>query len=270
MIILATIYSCSVLNFVRTRLSDQQLMAITMAALPVIKKAGFHDVEIYFRQVNKQELELLLRSARELGLNILSVHYKKPLLKQEMPGSIDLLLKSIDATVYLGASLGVLHPQVKSGKEVSLEITRKLLDKVLPKVEQMGVVLTIENLNVPGCFDFLVRIIEEFPSPFLGITLDLKFLHASGNTMEDYFQTLGTKIVNIHVNDYRGDLVDFLGRRQYPPLGAGKVDFGKLSRLLKDYRYSGVLTLETCLSEGCEQQELVRARTMMLGLGKGG
>ncbi len=268
-IILETILSCSALNFVRNRLSDQDLMTVTLAALPVIKNAGFDYAEIYLREVKESELGLLLTAAQEQGLKIQSVHYCKPLLKREMARSIDLLLRSIAASVFLGASLGVLHPPAKCGMEASLEITRKLLDKVLPRAEEQGIVLTLENLNGPGYFALLGKLIEEFPSPSLGITMDLKFLHASGNTMEEYFRALGTKVVNIHVNEFRGNLVDSRGRRQYPPLGVGEVDFEELSRLIRQYRYSRVLTLETCLNEGRERQELARARTLMLGLGKG-
>lgn len=269
MIILETILSCSALNFVRNRLNDQDLLAVTLAALPVIKSTGFDNAEIYLRQVKESELELLLRVAREQCLRIQSVHYCKPLLKQEVAKGLELLSRLITASVFLGASLGVLHPPAKYGTAINLEITRKFLDKILPRAEEQGIVLTLENLNGPGYFDLLCRLVEEFPTPSLGITMDLKFLHASGNTMEEYFQALGGKIVNIHVNEFRGNLVDSRGRRQYPPLGAGEVDFGRLSGLIKLYRYSGVLTLETCLNEGRERQELVRARTLMLGLGKG-
>lgn len=258
--------SCSVLNFVPKRLTDQDLLAVSLESFPAIKTAGFDCVEVYLRQVGGPEPVALGAGALRNHLEIRSVHFSKPLLNRDNPDVADELRRFVQTAAWLGASLGIIHPPTgRTGGDKGLEICRRVLDRVLPFAEAVKVILTLENVNGHGCIAMLRRLVEEFPSPSLGMTLDLKFLYASGNTMTDYFGALGSKTVNIHVNDFAGRLVDFAGKRLYPPLGQGVVDFVELGQLLQRLNYSGVLTLESSLSGGWDRS-LAAAMSMMLEL----
>ncbi len=265
---LKTILSCSALNFVTKHLSDQDLLQLTLKILPRIKRAGFDYLELYLRQIKEADLEPLLSAVQQQDLQIYSIHYCKPLLNRELSEGIKLLIDSLRVTAVLGATLGVLHPPTKYLSPAgSIELCRQVLEQALPIAEELEIILTLENLAGPGYLESFAQLLEEYPSDYLGVTMDLKFLHAAGYNMEEYFRVLGHKIVNIHVNDFTGDLLDATGKRQYPELGSGHVDFGFLSNLLLSYHYQGVLTLESAFAEDCGQQ-IRQARTLMLALVK--
>lgn len=264
-IILPPLLSCSALNFVSKHLNDEQLLEVTLRAMPLIKAAGFGKMEVYLRKASLRQLARLVNLSVKEGLQIHSVHFHKPLLNH---GTLQVLAKThnlMEAAQYLGARLGVLHPPVKQALSHRLEICRKVLESVLPRAESLGFVITLENLGRDDSLDLICRLVREYPSPSLGVTLDLKFLHASGHTLEQAFQALGPKIRNVHINDYADSLFDAGGKRKYPRLGSGQVDFKKLAALCAENQFSGVWTLETLL-EGDREAELAEDRVWLLKL----
>ncbi|HEX3031741.1 MAG TPA: sugar phosphate isomerase/epimerase family protein [Bacillota bacterium] len=260
-----TVLSCSALNFVSGRLNNEQLMEVTLAAIPVIKASGFPNMEVYIREAKGQDLARLLKETRVQNINIQSVHFSKPLLNHQPDRCLNTLSGLINAAAFLGATVGVLHPPGKLESRTCLDNCRKVLETALPIAETQSVILALENLGSPQYLALLAQLINEYPSPNLGITLDLKFLYASGHSLDAFFQVLGQKIVNVHINEFTGSLLDTDGHRQYPQLGKGIVDFVKLAQLIRSYRCSGIWTLETLLN-GDQVAELAQAKAFMAEL----
>lgn len=259
------VLSCSTLNFVPEHLNDERLLEVTLQAMPLIRAAGFEQIEVYLRQAKLSQLGRLVNSSAVEGLRIHSVHFHKPLLNHRTHEAPSMITSLMEASQSLGAQLGVLHPPVKQTLAHRLDLCRQVLETVLPRAESLGFVLTLENLGGSDCLDLICRLISEYPSSSLGVTLDLKFLYASGHSLEQAFQALGSKIRNIHLNDYADSLCDAGGNRKYPRLGCGQVDFVRLATLCTEYRYDGVLTLETLL-EGERATELAEARDWLVKL----
>ncbi|HEX3032578.1 MAG TPA: TIM barrel protein [Bacillota bacterium] len=257
--------SCSALNFVPEHLSDEELVEVTARAIPIIRAAGFTNMEVYLRKPSLGQLSRIRDLTVGEGLQIQSVHFHKPLLNKGNLEMLARLHRLLEASQYLGARLGVLHPPVREPLARRLDICRRVLESVLPRAESLGFMVTLENLGGPDSLELLSQIVWEYPSPCLGVTLDLKFLYASGHSLEEAFAYLGARIQNVHLNEYTGSLYDLKGKRKYPPLGSGQVDFSRLAALCTAYRFRGTWTLETLL-DGDKQARLEEIRAWVVQL----
>ncbi|MDA8233634.1 MAG: sugar phosphate isomerase/epimerase [Clostridia bacterium] len=257
--------SCSVLNFVHRRLSDSDLIITSQRAMEVIKEAGFPGVEVYIRSSSTEALVPLKKKARELGLAIRSVHFLKPIMNMDYPRCCQVLRHSIQRAAELEASLGVLHlPRLLRYQEALVKCNR-VIDTVLKEAEINGIILTIENQGHHRCHLGLEQLMKSFRSSWLGITLDLKFLQASGVNFEDFSARLGDYLENVHINDYDGQLVDLTGRRHYPRLGQGNINLSYIGNILKDLGYTGLFTLESSLSGSIDELAELKKAKILIG-----
>ena len=256
--------SCSVLNFVHRRLSDSDLLKTSQRAMEVIKEAGFPGIEVYLRSCATETVVSLKNKAKELGLGIRSVHFHKPIMNMDYQRCCQVLNRSIQMAAELEASFGVLHlPRLEHYQEALVKCNR-VIERALKVAETNGLVLTLENQSHHRCHLGLEHLLKNFNSPWLGVTLDLKFLQASGVGIQDFCDRLGTYLANIHINDYDGQLVDLNGRRHYPRLGQGIVNLSQTGNLLKGFEYSGLLTLESSLSGNIDElAELNRSKILI-------
>ena len=78
--------------------------------------------------------------------------------------------------------------------------------------------------------------------PELKFHLDVAHLFvSSGNgieTMKDLLEKVGNKLVHLHVHDNDGK------DDQHLPIGAGRIDWEKVVKILKDAGYNDTITIE--------------------------
>lgn len=142
---------------------------------------------------------------------------------------------------------GVVCDGADSAKPVTryaeaIRLAYESLSELCHDAEQCGVVLAIENV----WSQFLIspvemrEFIDRINSPWVGAYLDV------GNVMrygipEDWIDTLGPRIVRVHVKDVK---LEDGGRPRFRPLGEGDVDWPAVMAALTRQRYDGPLTYE--------------------------
>lgn len=262
-------FSCSVLNFIYRPLQDRELIETSLAGMEIISQGGFNQVEPYFRQADPEVFEKIGTKARELGLSIPSVHFSKPLLERGTEQALGVLPSFIELASGLGARMGVLHPPIKNGYYRGIQETVRILEAMVPLAQRNNFIISLETVPIRNADIFLAEITSRFSPKVVQVTLDLKFQAATGIPLEHFFESLSDRITNIHVNDYAGKMKDKQGCRLYPQLGQGKIDFSRVALVLNNYRYQGLLTLETCL-QGFDNRlaRLLQAKEILMGLGE--
>jgi len=232
--------------------------------MEVIKNAGFPGVELYIRNCSPEALTPLKKRAGDLGLAIRSIHFHKPLMNLDFQNCCRSLIRSIQVASEMEANLAVLHLPRLDRYQEALAHSSRVIDRILRIAEAQGLILTLENLAHHRCHQALEELLKTFSSPWLGVTLDLKFQKASGVDFQLFCASLGKYLVNVHINDYDGQLIDHTGRRHYPKLGQGLVNLAQVGETLDRIGYSGLFTLESSLS-GCtdEVAELNRSRLLI-------
>jgi len=106
------------------------------------------------------------------------------------------------------------------------------IEKCLPKAEQCGVVLAVENhWGLSRTPEGLLRIVNGFNSPFVGAMMD------TGNFLEDPYdklKSIAPKTVYVQAKTYFG------GGEWYTL----DLDYKRIARILADVNYSGYVAIE--------------------------
>ncbi len=85
----------------------------------------------------------------------------------------------------------------------------------------------------------LKRLLEKINSPHLGYCLDAGHGNLfSREPLADWVEVLGSRLVEIHLHDNRGEADDHL------PLGQGSIDFASLFSLLQKKKLQPIYTIE--------------------------
>lgn len=123
------------------------------------------------------------------------------------------------------------------------------IERCLPKAEERGVLLALENhwglTNTP---QGLLRILEAVPSPWLGALMD------TGNFLEDPYEKLAAiapRTVFVQAKTYHG------GGEWYTL----DLDYPRIARILADAGYTGYVSLEM---EGKEDPDIAVPRSVNL------
>lgn len=119
--------------------------------------------------------------------------------------------------------------------------------------EEFDVVFTQENVSWCRSSDpmFLQLLYEHVPK--LRFTLDTKQALRAGRSWRDYVDTVGDRIVNLHVSDYSSESDCLLP-------GRGILEFGELFRRMKRCGYTGNAIIEVYRTSYQEPEELEEAR----------
>jgi sugar phosphate isomerase/epimerase len=103
-----------------------------------------------------------------------------------------------------------------------------------------GVGLMVENL--PGSFNTVTELAALLdPVPTAGLHLDIGHanLHVDHNTTEELIARFKNRLRHVHLHDNNGGTADL-----HLPLGAGRIDYAKHLRSLKQSGYDRTITLE--------------------------
>lgn len=167
---------------------------------PALKKMGYYGLDFSFGHYPKRdemmtpdyagEVLAKKRAMEEAGLALVQTHlsYRPSAFLPAEGGNypdyeayiLPLLEKQLRLTADMGCKVAVMHPYYELGsKENSRRGNIALISKLLPLLEQNGIVLALENVYGPKCShahhstaEELLYYPEYFDSHYVGICLD--------------------------------------------------------------------------------------------------
>ena len=230
-------------------------------AVDAVAETGFDGVDIWcgrphmYRQDYSSEfIKELGNSIRSRGLHIVSVmpaFFRYPFslvspVQSIADDSINYMkdcianAKCIGAQSVLVVPISFLHGQTPAEAR---RLFMQNLAKICVYAEQMDIRLDFEVLN-PLITGFLyetkqaVQIIRELGCAKAGIVVDTGHLNLSGESVGSALETAGDMIHQIHINDNNGK------EMQNNVPGEGSCNFEAMGKTLKEYNFSGFLSLE--------------------------
>jgi sugar phosphate isomerase/epimerase len=237
--------------------------------LEMLRKRRY-DLEIYFPgtvldQIEKQDLEKLIE---QLDWNPrLTLH--APFMDMN-PGAMDPMVRSVTQVRFrqILAVAAILKPRAAvfhgaydrwrySGrKDIWLENSIETWQKVMETATRIGLRVAVENVfdEEPEALQMLI---EKIDSPDFGFCFDTGHFNIfSRVTMEKWFESLGRRLVEVHLHDNDGKA------DSHWALGQGTVDFKKFFSLLNTHVPAPVYTVEVHDKDGIETS-LDRVRQLM-------
>jgi len=213
----------------------------------------------------RQQMNSILRALASQSMNIIC-HLPTFVSTADLTDSIreaSLLemFNSLEVAAELGSQKVVLHPGHIGGmgiyvKETALAHANDSLASIIGRAQALGLCVCLENM-FPRCRSFFkpadfVEILRQFPN--LKLTLDTGHANIGspgGRRILEFIEKFGHRIGHLHVSDNFGEGDDHI------PLGAGKIDFLKIVKALKQCGYDDTATLEI-FSE--DRRELKKSR----------
>jgi L-ribulose-5-phosphate 3-epimerase len=119
------------------------------------------------------------------------------------------------------------------------ERSQKNIRKLLPRAEDLGVVIAVENVWNKFLLSPLefARYVDEFDSPWLKAYFDIGNVILFGYS-QDWIRTLGKRIVKIHLKDFKRK------GYQWTNLLDGDVNWKQVRLALGEIGYDGYMTTE--------------------------
>jgi sugar phosphate isomerase/epimerase len=223
---------------------------------------GFDGVEILHVQmedVSNATLQKLKRQAHSLGLALMGFSTHQGFVtpdREERQKNVEKTLYQIDLAYRLGiptmrintgrwgtiksfddlmAKKGIEPPVEGHTEQEAFKWVIDSLEKLLPRAEECGVVLGLENhWGLGRTAEGVLRIVESIKSPWLQITLD------TGNFLENCYEQMdrmassSVPITLVQAKTYYG------GGRWY----ALDLDYSRIAAILRKHNYRGWISLE--------------------------
>lgn len=150
---------------------------------------------------------------------------------------------AFEAAEALGAVNIVLHAGYSRrtfGSDIDrwMECSMKTWPEFAARAEDAGITIAVENIleREPSP---LKRLVEEMDSPALRLCIDSGHLNVFSEVdFEEWFETLGPHIAELHLHDNNGEVDEHL------PLGEGSIDFVRYFSLLAKYDVRPIYTIE--------------------------
>ncbi len=162
--------------------------------------------------------------------------------------SLQEMFNSLEVAAELGSLKVVLHPGHIGGlgifvPEAALAHANDSLAAIIGRAQDLGLCVCMENM-FPRCGAFFepadfVEILQRFPK--LKLTLDTGHANIGtrgGRRILDFIKRFGQRIGHLHVSDNLGE------RDDHVSLGAGTINFSKITNALKKCGYDDTATLE--------------------------
>jgi sugar phosphate isomerase/epimerase len=137
----------------------------------------------------------------------------------------------------------VLHPgydrwRYDDDVDLWLENSLRTWEPLVKRAESLSVRMALENVfeEKPA---ILERLLDKIDSPYLGYCLDAGHGNLFSRVpLEEWVEVLGSRLMEIHLHDNRGEADDHL------PLGQGSIDFPSLFALLGKKKIQPIYTIE--------------------------
>ena len=205
----------------------------TEKALKELAVRGIKNVEIFMNAVNELEGEILsemLATVEKYNVSVRSVHpFSSPL--------IDMYKQYFEVMGRLSAKIFVLHGAILSSK-VPDDVYLERYLQLYRIGKEFGVTVAQENVTYCKSCDpeFLKKMSRQLGDE-VRFVIDLKQARRSNVDTFDLVDSIGEKIVHLHVSD-GGEKSDCL------PIGKGNFDFERLFRSMDRLGYDGTMIVE--------------------------
>jgi sugar phosphate isomerase/epimerase len=209
--------------------------------------------EVYFSgyvldRLSSGDTEGISRALREREV---PVTFHAPFMDLN-PGAVDERIREITALRF-GQVLDlvplfrpraiVLHPgydrwRYDDDVDLWLENSLRTWEPLVKRAESLSVRMALENVfeEKPA---ILERLLDKIDSPYLGYCLDAGHGNLFSRVpLEEWVEVLGSRLMEIHLHDNRGEADDHL------PLGQGSIDFPSLFALLGKKKIQPIYTIE--------------------------
>ncbi len=123
------------------------------------------------------------------------------------------------------------------GHASTIQQNGKSFAELAELAEPHGIQIMVEHSPDQGISTDDIRTILEY-DPRLGFHLDVGHAFVGGDRLEGLLKALSSRLAHVHMSDNKGRGDDHL------PLGAGRINWSKVIRLLKEVGYDGTVTLE--------------------------
>ena len=229
--------------------------------ISLIAEAGFEGIDVwggrphvYRQDFSQAELEVIRAQIEDHGLTAVSfmpAFFRYPhslsnpneVIRQD---SLDYMRQCMDNAVALEAEILLIVPGRSLFGQDLADARQRLLDSIdsiCRYAQQYEIRLGIEPANkkvtdLVNTAEHAKRIIQELGYANLGVVIDSGHIHLSDETPEQAVKTLGSLLLQVHVNDNDG-----LHQQNLIP-GDGTFEFESFLRILAEAGYDGFLSLE--------------------------
>lgn len=221
----------------------------TEKALKELAVRGIKNVEIFMNAVNELEGEILsemLATVEKYSVSVRSVHpFSSPMETLFLFGNyprrteylIDMYKRYFEVMGRLSAKIFVLHGAILSSK-VPDDIYLERYLQLYRIGKEFGVTVAQENVSYCKSCDpeFLKKMSRQLGDE-VRFVIDLKQARRSNVDTFDLVDSIGEKIVHLHVSD-GGEKSDCL------PIGKGNFDFERLFSSMDRLGYDGTMIVE--------------------------
>ncbi len=211
------------------------------------RRCGFEGMEVDRSDLLKiSQAEEMGKIARNAGVPIHSVVFGWAKFAEAdtkaAVESIEQMIQTIDGAKAAGAGAVLLVPAIvteKVGYADAYRRSQKCIRQLIPTAEKAQVIIAVENVWNKFLLSPLEfgRYVDEFDSEWVRAYFDVGNVIIYGYA-QDWIRTLGTRIVRIHLKDFK--------RRGYEwkNLRDGDVNWKEVRKALAEIGYKGFLTPE--------------------------
>ena len=219
----------------------------------IARDAGFEAVEMQTIGADAEAAEIKEASAKT-GLKIHSVmnadHWRFPLSSAD-PEVVSKCVAGMETSIknaqLWGAETVLLVPAVvnatTSYRDAWTRSQRIIRERLLPVARDQKIIIAVEevwNKFLQSPLEF-ARYVDEFESPWVKAYFDVGNVVINGYP-QDWIRTLGSRIVRIHLKDFKVNSRD--RTYEFTNLGEGDIDWPEVRRALAEIGYSGYVTTE--------------------------
>ena len=233
---------------------------------------GYRYVELFFNSESEYSPAFCRERRRQLddfGIQVNSVHPFTSAMEGHLlfsdylrrtDDALDQYRRYFDAAASLGAKYFTFHGETVRSRGLPPSRTDERRFQTYARLcraaEESGIVFAQENVSWCKSCDpgFLKALYDHVPQ--LCFTLDTKQAVRAGRTWEEYVDTVGDRIVNLHVSDYNGQTDCLLP-------GQGECAFSALFHTLEQCGYTGRAIVEVYRTDYRQPQELETVRRFL-------
>jgi L-ribulose-5-phosphate 3-epimerase len=240
------------------------------------RDAGFERIECPTTP-DQQRAEAMKNAAEKTGLKIHSVmnmdHWKYPLSSPDpavVQKSLDGVKTSLHNAHLWGADTVLVVPAVvdaNTSYRDAYSRSQKNIRTLIPLAEQLHVILAIEevwNKFLLSPIEF-AHYIDEFQSPWVRAYFDVGNVVLYGFP-QDWIRTLGSRIVKLHIKDFRFREDPATEKRvaEWVALGEGDIDWKAIYLALGEIGFHGTATVELPGGDAAYLKEVCRRLNLIL------
>lgn len=197
--------------------------------------------------ISDEEVDRIKQNLNKFHLELSSVSAHIPLLheeKEEREKSIDFTKNLIDIADDLGAAIvhGLSGRKNNINEDLAMDYMAESVNSIVEYADKKGIKYAIEN--IAGMFinsgERFKELKENIDAGELYLNLDTSNSYLVENNLLDFIASFKNDIIHIHIKDAIGNEQGF----EFPPLGKGNINFGKLLKEIERINYNGYLSIE--------------------------